>query len=129
MTQTRHLALWGAVCAFLAVAAGAFGAHGLRPLLTPQQFDVYQTAVTYQMWHALAMVLCAALVQSGLAGVGARRAGWLFLVGILLFSGSLYALTFTGIRNLGIITPFGGVCFLAGWLLLGLNLWNRKSKL
>lgn len=129
MTQTRTLALCGAITAFLAVALGAFGAHGLRSVLSPEHLVVYQTGVTYQMWHSLAILLCAALVQSGLAGTGARRAGWLFLLGIVVFSGSLYALTLSGIRGLGAITPVGGVCFLAGWLMLAANLWNRKSKL
>lgn len=128
MTQIRTLALCGAVAAFVAAALGAFGAHGLSSVLSPQQLAVYQTGVTYQMWHAVAMLLCAALIQSGLAGTGACRAGWLFLLGIVLFSGSLYALPLSGIRGLGAITPLGGVCFLIGWLMLAASLWSGKNR-
>lgn len=128
MTPHRTLALCGAFAAFLAVALGAFGAHGLRAVLAPEQLVTYQTGVTYQMWHALAILLCCVLTHTGMATPGARYAGWLFVVGIVLFSGSLYALTLTGMRGLGIITPLGGLCFLAGWLLLAVNLWSRNNE-
>ena len=100
----------GALNAAIAVAAGAFGAHALKERLEPRALEVFDTAARYQMYHALAMVLCALLVTSG-----ARTAGWIFQVGILLFSGSLYVLALTDMKSLGVITPFGGLGFLAGW--------------
>lgn len=128
MTENRTLALCGTFAAFLAVALGAFGAHGLSTVLSPDQLATYQTGVTYQMWHALAVLLCCVLAQTGMAAPGGRFAGWLFVVGIVLFSGSLYALTLTDVRGLGIVTPLGGLCFLAGWLWLAVNLWSRKMN-
>jgi len=128
MMPNRMLSLCGTFAAFLAVALGAFGAHGLRAVLSPDQLATYQTGVTYQMWHALAILLCGLLAQPGAGGAGARRAGWLFVLGIVLFSGSLYTLTLTGLRSLGVITPIGGVCFLAGWLMLAVHLWKRKNE-
>lgn len=126
MMSNRILALGGTFAAFLAVALGAFGSHGLRGVISPEQLTVYQTGVTYQMWHALAILLCCLLTQTGLIGPGGRRAGWLFLLGIVLFSGSLYVLTLTSLR-VGIVTPMGGVCFLAGWLMLAIQLWSKPN--
>ena len=110
--------LMAAVNGFLSVAAGAFGAHGLQGKLDPQALQVFETAARYQMYHALALGLAALLLRSGRAP-GAATAAALFLAGIVLFSGSLYALALTGGRWLGMITPFGGVAFLAGWVALG----------
>lgn len=105
----------GALLAGLAVAAGAFGAHALRARLEPSQLQVFETAARYQMYHGLGLILVGVLSD--------RRpsrpltvAAWLFLAGIVLFSGSLYALTLSGVRSLGAVTPLGGVCFLAGWV-------------
>ncbi|HET9726715.1 MAG TPA: DUF423 domain-containing protein [Gemmatimonadales bacterium] len=109
----------GAVSAFVAVAAGAFGAHGLRARLAPDLLAVFETAARYQMYHALAL-LAAAWVATRWPGPLPQWAGWLFVVGTVLFSGSLYALALTGVRWLGAITPLGGVAFLAGWLCLAL---------
>jgi uncharacterized membrane protein YgdD (TMEM256/DUF423 family) len=109
----------GALSAFLAVAAGAFGAHGLRARLTPELLAVFETAARYQMYHALALLAvgwAAARWPGGLVG----WAGWLFVAGTVLFSGSLYALALTGVRWLGAVTPLGGAAFLAGWLCLAL---------
>ena len=112
--------LIGALAGFLGVAAGAFGAHGLRSRLSPEMLAVFETAVRYQMYHVFALLITAAVIGR----LGAARllsiAGWSFVAGIVLFSGSLFALTFTGITTLGAITPLGGVAFLVGWACLAL---------
>ncbi len=107
----------GAVSGLFAVAAGAFGAHFLKTRLAPDLFEIFETGVFYQMVHALALLALAALSQRAPTAAGST-AGWLFLVGTVLFSGSLYALAFTGWRGLGAVTPFGGAAFLAGWACL-----------
>lgn len=113
----KGLALAGSISAFIAVAAGAFGAHALRARLAPDLLAVFETGSRYQMYHALALfVVAMAAARWPLSTV--RAAGWLFIAGTLLFSGSLYALALTGMRSLGAITPVGGLCFLAGWLAL-----------
>jgi uncharacterized membrane protein YgdD (TMEM256/DUF423 family) len=103
---------------FTGVAAGAFGAHALRARLAPDQLAVFETAARYQMYHALALLFVAWAVAQRPAPL-ATAAGWLFIAGTVLFSGSLYALSMSGIRALGAITPLGGLCFLAGWACLG----------
>lgn len=108
--------LWtvlGAANAFIAVAAGAFGAHGLRSRLSDRMLQVFETGVRYQMFHALGLLFVAWL--SSQKGAVADPAGWAFTAGIALFSGSLYLLALTGVTRLGMVTPFGGLCFLAGW--------------
>jgi uncharacterized membrane protein YgdD (TMEM256/DUF423 family) len=107
----------GAVLAGLAVVAGAFGVHWLRNRIVPADLAIFETAGRYQMYHSLALLLVGALPARRSPRV-LRAASWLFLVGILLFSGSLYALAFSGQRWLGAITPAGGVAFLAGWACL-----------
>jgi uncharacterized membrane protein YgdD (TMEM256/DUF423 family) len=107
----------GCVFAGVAVAAGAFGAHGLRARLTPELLAVWETAARYQMYHALALLLVA------LAAARWPQGSWgapalLFCAGIVLFSGSLYALALSGVRWLGAVTPLGGVCWLAAWVVL-----------
>ncbi|HEX5520281.1 MAG TPA: DUF423 domain-containing protein [Longimicrobiaceae bacterium] len=109
----------GCFFALLAVAAGAFGAHALRARLAPDLLAVFETGARYQMYHALAL-LAVAWAAARWPGPLVNAAGWLFVVGIVVFSGSLYALTLSGARWLGAITPFGGVAFLVGWLLLAL---------
>ncbi|MBI2962592.1 MAG: DUF423 domain-containing protein [Deltaproteobacteria bacterium] len=104
--------LLGALLGFAGVAAGAFGAHGLRSLVTPQRLEIFETAVRYQMIHALAILLAGLL--------GAPQAGWCFAAGIGVFCGSLYLLVLTDQRWLGAVTPIGGLLFLAGWALLAL---------
>jgi uncharacterized membrane protein YgdD (TMEM256/DUF423 family) len=104
---------WAGIAAInggLAVMAGAFAAHGLKAHLSSDALSVFETGARYHMYHALAMALAAQMA--------ARRAAWAFLAGILLFSGSLYLLALTGITVLGAVTPFGGLCFIAGWGLL-----------
>jgi uncharacterized membrane protein YgdD (TMEM256/DUF423 family) len=108
---------------FAAVALGAFGAHALRARLAPDLQAVWQTAVQYHAWHALALLAVGLLLLvRPEAGVGV--AGWLFVAGIALFSGSLYALALTGVRGLGAVTPVGGVAFLAGWLAFAWAAWR-----
>jgi uncharacterized membrane protein YgdD (TMEM256/DUF423 family) len=110
--MARSFAVWGAILAFLAVGLGAFGAHALRDRLAPESLTVYQTGVQYQIIHALALLALSALAErTRFAAV----IGWLFIFGVLIFSGSLYLLAITGERWLGAITPIGGLCFLSGW--------------
>lgn len=112
--------LIGALAGFLGVGLGAFGAHGLRSRLSPEMLAVFETAVRYQMYHAFALLLTAAAIGR----LGDARwlvvAGWCFAAGIVLFSGSLYALALTGVSVLGAVTPLGGVAFLIGWGCLAL---------
>ena len=107
----------GAVSAFIAVAAGAFGAHWLGDRMAEDLAEIYETAARYQMYHALAL-LAVGWVAGRWKIAGIRWAGWLFVAGTAVFSGSLYLLSITGLRWLGAVTPIGGVALLAGWLLL-----------
>jgi uncharacterized membrane protein YgdD (TMEM256/DUF423 family) len=113
----RTFLLIGAVVGFIGVGLGAFGAHGLRGRLSPESLNVFETGVRYQMYHAFA-ILIVAIALARFDGWILRTAGWLFTLGIVLFSGSLYALALTGTRAFGAITPIGGLAFLAGWALL-----------
>lgn len=113
----RTFALIGGLLGFVAVAAGAFGAHALRGRLTPDDLATFETAARYQMFHALAL-LAAAWAAGRWPGTAASAAGWLFLAGTVVFSGSLYLLVLTGQRWLGAVTPLGGLTLLAGWLAL-----------
>jgi len=108
----------GAVSGGLAVAAGAFGAHGLENVLSEKSLDVYKTAAQYQMYHALALIAVGGFVAFGKPNRRLSVAGWAFFIGSLLFSGSLYALALTEIKVLGAITPIGGLGFLVGWTAL-----------
>ncbi|SES02424.1 DUF423 domain-containing protein [Psychrobacillus sp. OK032] len=110
----------GAINAFLAVAFGAFGAHALKEKLSEKYLAIWETAVQYQMFHALALIAIGILMSSKLIGSvsSLNTAGYLILAGIILFSGSLYVLSLTGIGVLGAITPIGGVAFLVGWILI-----------
>ena len=116
-TMDRMFAFLGASLAGLAVAAGAFGAHALRNRFTPAELEVFETAVRYQMYHALALLVTAAILARW-PGQAARAAGWLFFSGTLVFSGTLYLLVLTGSGWLGAVTPVGGLALLAGWLAL-----------
>jgi uncharacterized membrane protein YgdD (TMEM256/DUF423 family) len=107
----------GAVAAFLAVAAGAFGAHALEARLPPDRLEIFDLAARYQMYHALALV-AAAWATTRWPGGAVNAAGWAFVLGIVIFCGTLYAMALGGPRWLGAITPIGGTAFLVGWLLL-----------
>ena len=113
----RTFLLIGALAGFTAVTLGAFAAHGLRGRLSPDMMAVFETGVRYHMYHALA-IIATALIMGRFGGRLAIAAGWSFTAGIVLFSGSLYLLAFTGISGLGAITPIGGVAFLVGWACL-----------
>jgi uncharacterized membrane protein YgdD (TMEM256/DUF423 family) len=107
----------GALSAALAVAAGAFGAHALKARLPADLLVVFETGARYHLFHALALV-AAAFASARFPGAAATSAGWLFVAGTVLFSGSLYALALSGVRALGAVTPLGGVAFIAGWIAL-----------
>ncbi|MGE3521161.1 MAG: DUF423 domain-containing protein [Vicinamibacterales bacterium] len=115
--KDRTFMFIGALFAFVGVGLGAFGAHGLRGRLSAEMLAIFETAVRYQMYHALALLLTAA-ATTRLEGRAVIVAGWSFTAGILIFSGSLYALALTGVTTLGAVTPIGGVAFLAGWIAL-----------
>jgi uncharacterized membrane protein YgdD (TMEM256/DUF423 family) len=114
----RIFLLLGSANGLLAVALGAFGAHVLKDRLSSDMLAVFQTGVQYQMYHALALILVAILSKQITHNATFSWSGWLFFVGIILFSGSLYALSLSGIKLLGAITPLGGLAFLAGWSIL-----------
>jgi uncharacterized membrane protein YgdD (TMEM256/DUF423 family) len=117
----------GALAAFTGVALGAFGAHGLKSLLSPAMLEVYKTGVTYQMWHALGLLVIAFIQQQAPTSKIVHWAGWLMFSGIVLFSGSLYCLAILEIRWLGMITPFGGLAFLSAWLLIGVFTFKKPD--
>jgi len=116
----RTFLLLGALAGFTGVALGAFGAHALRARLSPEMLAVFETGVRYQMYHAAA-ILVVALAMARSSGWLMSAAGWSFVVGIVLFSGSLYLLAWTGTTRFGMITPIGGLAFLAGWTCLVLT--------
>jgi len=121
----RVFFILGAVLAGMGVAAGAFGAHALRGRLTPEMLGVFETGVRYHLIHALGL-LAVAWATTRWPGAATSTAGWLFLAGILLFSGSLYGLSLSGLRSLGAITPIGGVAWIVGWLVLGWGVWQGR---
>ena len=118
----------GALSAFVGVALGAFGAHGLKTRLEPDMLAIFEVGVRYEMYHAFALMAAAwAVSRAPSSAAAAAAAGWLFVVGTLVFSGSLYLLALTGVRWLGAITPLGGVAFLAGWLCLAWAAWRTPA--
>lgn len=117
----------GSISGFLSVALGAFGAHALKEKLDEYSLGIFHTGVTYQTTHALALVLVALLLKWYADSSGLVWAGWCFVAGTLIFSGSLYTLAMTGIKVLGAITPIGGVLFLVGWALLAIHAWKTVS--
>ena len=112
--------LLGGVSAFTGVAMGAFGAHGLKAVLSPELLDVYKTGVNYQMWHALGLIGIALVQRHAPESKLIDWAGRLMFAGIVLFSGSLYLLAILNLKWLGMITPIGGLAFLVAWLLITL---------
>ncbi len=118
----RLFVVLGSLSALVAVALGAFGAHGLRGRLSPEMLGVFEIGVRYHMYHAVGL-LAVAWAAGRWPGSGVAMAGWLFLAGTVVFSGSLYLLSLTGQRWLGAVTPVGGLCFLAGWLVLAWRVW------
>ena len=129
--MNRTLTLLASVAGFLGVAFGAFGAHGVKGLLENAPDAVarlgwWETGAKYHLLHALAIGL-AAVLAAQVDGAAPRVAGWLFAAGILVFSGSLYAMTLTNLRVLGAVTPIGGLLFLAGWVLLGVGALSLRT--
>ncbi len=122
--KSKHLLTAGALSGGIAVILGAFAAHGLKSQLSAYLLDVFQTAVQYQFLHALALVACALLIMQCSSQSAQKyfyRAGICFIIGILCFSGSLYALALTGIKWFGPVTPFGGLLFILGWFFLAMG--------
>jgi uncharacterized membrane protein YgdD (TMEM256/DUF423 family) len=120
----KPLGVWGALLGGVAVAAGAFGAHALRGQISSAMLSAFETGARYQMYHALALLAVALLLERRPSGA-LRAAGWCFVAGTILFSGSLYALALTGITWWGAVTPLGGLALLAGWGTLAGGLWRR----
>jgi uncharacterized membrane protein YgdD (TMEM256/DUF423 family) len=127
MSMPQIFFIFGCGFAFLGTAAGAFGAHSLKAVLGTEMLVVFETGVRYQMYHAFGLIAVAWAVQQwshGLIG----WAGRFFVIGIVLFSGSLYLLSLSGTRWIGAFTPLGGLALLIGWLLLGWGAWRAKSS-
>jgi len=122
----RIFLMLGAINAFLCVAFGAFGAHGLKLRLSADMLTVYQTGVQYHFYHALGLIMVGLVLLHFPKSRTVVLSGWLMLAGIVLFSVSLYALSLTGIRELGAITPLGGMAFLSAWILLAYGIRATK---
>jgi uncharacterized membrane protein YgdD (TMEM256/DUF423 family) len=120
--------LLGAISALIGVGMGAFGAHGLKGILSPEMLAVYQTAVTYQMWHALGLIGIALMSEQVPESGLLNWAGWLMFAGILLFSGSLYLLALLNLNWLGMITPLGGVSFITAWVLIAIFAAKKQHQ-
>ena len=128
LMMARFFLTSAALLAGLAVAAGAFATHALRAQLSDRALAIFETAVRYQMYHALALLLVGVLLSRAEAGVVALTVtGWAFLAGIVLFSGSLYGLSLAGIKVLGAIAPVGGLALMMGWLCLAIGAWNYQQ--
>lgn len=123
--KPHHWISIAAINMLMAVGAGAFGAHGLKPVLSADMLAIWQTAVQYQMVHALGL-LGLSLLQAQWNERLLRHAAWTMLAGIMIFSGSLYALALTGLRILGAITPVGGLAFLLSWAMLAWCAYRRQ---
>lgn len=134
MNTNKSLLIWGSALAGLGVILGAFGAHGLKQVITaPEQLQIFETAVRYQMYHSFAL-LFAGILAHFYPNKFIRLSGLFFIIGIFLFSGSLYAMTAlkingqVGLGGLGIITPIGGLFFILGWLMMALGIFKKEEK-
>lgn len=116
--------LLGCLSGFLSVALGAFGAHALKARLGPEMLTIFETGVRYQMYHAFALLAVGLLMAHFSQLKHLSTAGWLFLAGTVIFSGSLYILALSGVKTWGAVTPLGGVCLLAGWLTLAWQIYK-----
>ncbi len=126
--RTTHFAFLGCIGGGLAVLLGAFGAHGLKSSLSAEMLGIFETAVRYQMYHSLALIAVTLLSAQSPRRISLfRTAGWLFVAGIIVFSGSLFVLTLTPQTWLGAVTPIGGLSFIAGWSVLGWALVPRRK--
>ena len=122
-SPSQQFLVLGTIFAGFGVAAGAFGAHALKEILDAPMLQVFDTATRYVMYHAFGLCIVSWAIDRH-PGQRLEKAGWLFIIGILLFSGSLYVMSLAGIRWLGAVTPVGGLAFLAGWILLGWGVWR-----
>jgi uncharacterized membrane protein YgdD (TMEM256/DUF423 family) len=127
--MAKNYLVAAALSGFIAVALGAFGAHGLKQRLSADLLAVFQTGVQYHFYHTFALLAVGLLMLHMPANGSLRWSGILFIVGIVIFSGSLYVLSLTGVRWLGAITPLGGVAFLVAWLLLARAAWTGVGSL
>jgi len=119
----------GSALAALAIAGGAFGAHALKKHLPPESLSIFETGIRFQMYHAIALILVGLLLEKPEIPVkGLLIAGYTFLGGVLVFSGSLYALSLSGMKILGAITPLGGLALIIGWLSLSITIWLSSAK-
>ena len=116
--------LIGALAMALAVALGAFGAHGLKNRLAQDMLDIFETGVQYHFYHALGLLIVGILSNYLPNSSLLQWSGWLMVAGIIIFSGSLYVLATSGIRWLGAITPIGGICFIAAWIVMAIAVWK-----
>lgn len=126
MKITVYALSFGAISAAISIALGAFAAHGLKTQITEYQLAIFNIAAEYQMIHALALIACG-LVARFHSSKYLQLTVWFFILGSFLFCGSLYALAL-GVKGLGLITPLGGLCFIAGWLLLAIHAWPRSTQ-
>lgn len=124
--MARLFLLIASILGGLSVAGGAFGAHALKGTLSESALSSFETGIRYQMFHAIALLLVAILIGQYPEAKGLATVGWCFIVGVILFSGSLYGLTLGGIKALGPVTPLGGLAFIIGW---GLLAWTSRSIL
>lgn len=114
----------GSIAMALAVALGAFGAHGLKEMLSEDMLDIFETGVRYHFYHAIGLLIIGIIAHWLPDSSMLQWSGWLMVAGIVIFSGSLYILSISGIRWLGAVTPIGGLCFIVGWILLAIALWQ-----
>ncbi|WP_148898382.1 DUF423 domain-containing protein [Fodinibius salinus] len=114
----------GSLAMAVAVALGAFGAHGLKEMLTQEMLDIFETGVRYHFYHAIGLLFIGVITHWLPDSLLLQWSGWLMVAGIVIFSGSLYSLSISGLRWLGAITPVGGLCFIAGWIMLATTLWQ-----
>ncbi|MEP6936246.1 MAG: DUF423 domain-containing protein [Nitrospirota bacterium] len=122
-SSAQRFLLIGAILAGFGVAAGAFGAHALKEILDVPMLQVFETATRYVMYHAFGLCIVSWAIDR-YPEQRLEKSGWLFMLGVLLFSGSLYVVSLAGIRWMGAVTPIGGLAFMAGWILLGWGVWR-----
>jgi uncharacterized membrane protein YgdD (TMEM256/DUF423 family) len=125
-SASQRFLMIGAILGGSGVAAGAFGAHALKEILDAPMLQVFETATRYVMYHAFGLCIVSWAIDR-YPEQGLEKTGWLFLLGILLFSGSLYVVSLAGIRWMGAVTPLGGLAFMMGWLLLAWGVWRNAS--
>ncbi|MEE3232792.1 MAG: DUF423 domain-containing protein [Candidatus Latescibacterota bacterium] len=122
--MSNHFFSIGSILALLAVAGGAFGGHVLKPRLSEYHLEIFEIASRYHMYHAIAVIICSWAINK-FSSTWAQTAGWFFVIGIMIFSGSLYLLSITELRLLGFVTPVGGTAFMLGWLCLAIAPWRK----